>query len=98
MKEMKGIHRGTFEVSGEALLIKGMIYGDVLIGPEADVEMRGMVFGNLVQSGGNLHIRGIVDGNVTNTGGTLRVTGIVSGRLTTHGGTTTREPKAIVSG
>lgn len=97
MQVMKGIHRGTFEVSGESMLIKGMIYGDVLIGPDADVEMRGMVFGNLVQSGGNLHIRGIVDGNVTNTGGTLRVTGIISGRLTSQGGTTTKEPKAIVS-
>ena len=97
MQEMKGIHQGLFEVSGEALLIQGMIYGDVLIGPDADVEMSGMIFGNVIQSGGNLHIRGIVDGNVTNTGGTLRVTGIVSGRLTTQGGTTTKEPKAIVS-
>lgn len=96
MREMKGTHRGPFEVSGEALLIRGMIYGDVLIGADADVEMRGMIFGNVVQSGGNLHLRGIVDGNVTNTGGTLRVTGIVSGRITTECGTTTQEPKAIV--
>ena len=97
MREMNGVHRGTFEVSRESLLIKGMIYGDVLIGEGADVEMRGMIFGNLVQSGGNLHIRGLVDGNVTNRGGTLWVTGIVKGRLRTQGGTTRQEPRAIVS-
>ncbi len=97
MEVMKGIHRGTFEVSGQSMLIKGMIYGDVLIGADADVEMRGMVFGNLVQSGGNLHIRGMVDGNVTNTGGFLRISGMIRGRLTTQCGATTQEPKAIVS-
>lgn len=47
MQVMNGIHRGAFEVSGESMLIKGMIYGDVLIGADADPEMRGMIFGNL---------------------------------------------------
>ena len=80
------------------MLIKGMIYGDVLIGADADVDMRGMIFGNLVQSGGNLHLRGIVDRNVTNRGGgNLRISGIVTGRPTTQSGTTTQDPRALVS-
>ena len=97
MRVMNGIHRGRFEVRGECLLIKGMIYGDVHIGADADVEMRGMIFGNIVQSGGDLHIRGIVSGDVTNSGGILRVSGIVKGRLRTEAGATTQEPRALVS-
>ena len=81
MRELKGIYRGSLEVEGKSLLIRGMIHGDVRVGAEAVVEVRGMIFGDLLLTAGRVHLRGMVSGDVIQTGGDLRLSGMVKGRV-----------------
>lgn len=92
MKVIKGLHRGTFTVDGDALLLLGIIHGDLRIHGDADIELRGMVRGDVLLLSGTLRLPGIVTGNVVNRGGRLYVSGRVEGEITTEAaGTTTNE-------
>ncbi len=96
---VKGLHRGTFTADSGALLIQGVIHGDLRVSGDADVELRGMVRGNVLVMSGTLRLPGIVTGNVTNRGGMLHVSGRVQGEITTEGGatTTTESPSTDVA-
>ena len=95
MKVVKGVHRGTFTVDGGALSIRGVIHGDLRIAGDADVEMHGMVRGDVLLVSGTLRLPGIVTGNVVNRGGSLHVSGLVQGEITTEAaGTTSTEPQS----
>ncbi len=89
MNVFKGLHRGTFKVDGGSLLIGGVIHGDLRIAGEADVELRGMVRGDVLLVSGTLRLPGMVTGNIVNRGGTLHVSGSVKGNITTEAGGTT---------
>ncbi len=89
MNVFKGLHKGTFTVQGGALLIRGMIHGDLRIDGDAEVELAGMVRGNVVLTSGTLRLPGIVNGDVLNRGGMLNVTGLVKGSITTEAAGTT---------
>ena len=98
MNVFKGLHKGTFTVHGDALLIRGIIHGDLRIEGEADVEMRGMVRGDILLVSGKLRLPGMVTGDIVNRGGTLTVSGLVKGNITTEAGaTTTKEPAAAAN-
>ena len=95
MNVFKGLHKGAFKVDGGALLIRGIIHGNLRIDGDADVEMRGMVRGDVLLVTGTLRLPGMVTGSVENRGGTLVLSGLVKGAVTTEaGGTTTREAPA----
>lgn len=90
MKVIKGLHRGSFRVQGDALSLQGVIHGDLHIDSQSTVELRGMVRGNVFLNGGVLRLPGMVNGDVVNNGGTLSISGSVQGQVTTEaGGTTT---------
>ena len=67
-----------------------IIHGDLRITGDADVEMRGMVRGDVVLVNGTLRLPGMVTGDIVNRGGTLSITGLVEGRITTEAGGTTK--------
>ena len=96
MEELHGIHQGTLTVSGRALLINGIINGDLKIEGESQVDFEGIVRGSVELHGGSLHLRGIVKKNVDNDGGKLTIRGLVKGRVRTHSGETVIQERSLI--
>lgn len=95
MRVMAGRYDGPLTLA-DAVLLKGMLFGDLLVEGDAEVEMKGMVLGNVRLTQGELYVTGIVTGDVVNEGGTLHVTGLVSGKLQTLGGSTdSKKPERV---
>ncbi len=96
MEEFRGIHQGTLTVHGKAMLIDGIINGDLKIEGGSQVQFDGVVRGSVQLQGGSLYLRGIVKNNVDNDGGKLTIRGLVKGRVRTHTGETVMEEGSLV--
>ena len=92
--EINGILDGNVNVTGLGR-INGIIEGDLLVPPGADVDVRGIVEGRIVVSGGTVRLFGTASGATMSTG-RFELYGILSSPLQYSGGDVYYDPNSII--
>ena len=92
--ELNGILSGNVNVTGLGR-INGIIEGDLLVPPGADVDVRGIVEGRIVVNGGTVRLFGTASG-ATMSSGRFELYGILSSPLQYSGGDVYYDPNSII--